>query len=53
MGGAALANYGSVQPSAENDKLVDRNTLLGIIVVLCSTVTSGFAGVWVEKVSKN
>lgn len=52
MCGAALANYGSEKPSQENDKLVDRNTTLGIIVVLCSTLTSGFAGVWVEKILK-
>lgn len=52
VSGIMLANYTSVKPSAENDQLVNRNTTLGVAVVLISCFTSGFAGVWLEKILK-
>jgi UDP-sugar transporter A1/2/3 len=41
------------QLSATNKKENQENTVLGIIAVLCAAVTSGFAGVYFEKLLKN
>jgi len=53
MSGAALAKLGSSKPEEGKDQLSDRNPMLGIGVVLIATCTSGFSGVWVEKILKN
>jgi len=52
MAGAALAKLGSEKPPEGKDKLTDRDPALGIFVVLIATCTSGFSGVWVEKILK-
>ena len=38
--GIMLANYTSIQPKKEDDTLVNRNTILGVSLVLLSTCTS-------------
>eukprot|EP00494_Astrolonche_serrata_P024925 UN25185 len=53
MVGAALANISTTTPPKESDHLPDRNTTLGLVACLSATVSSGFSGVWFEKVLKH
>merc|ERR1719273_722892 len=51
--GAALAQTaGNSQKEGQYDPLVGRNTILGLASCILATVSSGFAGVWFEKVLK-
>jgi len=51
--GAALAQTaGNSQKEGKYDPLVGRSTLLGLSSCILATVSSGFAGVWFEKVLK-
>jgi len=50
--GAVCANIRTDDNSETSDQLIDRNTYLGLTSVFCCTLTSGFAGVWSEKVLK-
>jgi len=51
--GAALAQTaGNSQKEGEYDPLVGRSTILGLASCILATVSSGFAGVWFEKVLK-
>jgi len=51
--GAALAQTaGNSQREGEYDPLVGRSTLLGLGSCISATFSSGFAGVWFEKVLK-
>jgi len=51
--GAALAQTaGNSQKEGQYDPLVGRSTLLGLSSCILATVSSGFAGVWFEKVLK-
>jgi len=50
--GAALAQYSTSPPSEETDTLPDRNMYLGLASCLAATLTSGFNGVYTEKVLK-
>jgi len=50
--GAALAQFATSSPPTEKDTLPDRNIWLGLAACLSATVTSGFNGVYTEKVLK-
>jgi len=51
--GAALAQTaGNSQKEGQYDPLVGRSTLIGLTSCILATVSSGFAGVWFEKVLK-
>ena len=55
MFGVALVQLDSIEHDHNDvDKITTKNnTFIGLLAVLCSCITSGFAGVYFEKVLKN
>jgi len=51
--GASLAQVSTKTPDPENDALPGRNMMLGLGACLSATLSSGFAGVYFEKVLKH
>lgn len=50
IGVAIVQTSGNTESSPEND---DQNRTIGLIAILCAACTSGFSGVYFEKILKN